>query len=159
MYVHAMYMVQTKAVKAQTGFNQIISCMLMLLMVPWLPLGVRPDAIHLICQKHWSHGMNPKVLYIHVTNMYIRSTYIDILIHTWYMPYTNFVHRCLYLNTSISLYPDVCSWLYLYDTLVPGWQLNPYHSTSTASTRVLASQWAAVTLQQQMACVAATCMR
>ncbi len=27
MYVHAMYMVQTKAVKEQTGFNQIISCM------------------------------------------------------------------------------------------------------------------------------------
>jgi hypothetical protein len=32
--------------------------------------------------KHRFHGMNPKVLYIHYSNMYIHSTYIYKLLHT-----------------------------------------------------------------------------
>ena len=50
--------------------------------------------------------MNPKVLYIHYSNMYIHGTYIHTLVHTWNMICTNIVHRLMYLI--ISLYPAFC---------------------------------------------------
>ena len=53
--------------------------------------------------KHRFHGMNPKVLYINYTNMYIHAIYINIHLHTHYIHGIYNVHECMYLI--IYLYP------------------------------------------------------
>ena len=58
--------------------------------------------------KHCFHGMNPKVMYINYTNMYIRAIYIKIYLHTRYIHNIYNVHTCMYLI--IYLYPALlCS--------------------------------------------------
>ena len=58
--------------------------------------------------KHRFHGMNPKVMYINYTNMYIRAIYIKIYLHTRYIHNIYNVHTCMYLI--VYLYPALlCS--------------------------------------------------
>jgi hypothetical protein len=53
--------------------------------------------------KYRFHGMNPKVLYINYTNMYIHAININIHLHTHYIHGIYNVHECMYLI--IYLYP------------------------------------------------------
>jgi hypothetical protein len=46
--------------------------------------------------KQRFHGMNPKVLYIHCTNMYIHVIYIYIHVHNMYIHGIYNVHVCMY---------------------------------------------------------------
>ena len=52
--------------------------------------------------KHLFHRMNPKVLYIHYTNMYIHESYMYIV--------------CIYIV--YTLFMNVCTWLYLISSVV-----------------------------------------
>ncbi len=53
--------------------------------------------------KHHFHGMNPKVLHIHCTNMYLHVIYIYIHVHNMYIHGTSIynVHVCMYLIISL----------------------------------------------------------
>ena len=51
--------------------------------------------------NHSFHGMNPKVMYIHCTNMYKHDIYINIHIHNMYIHGIYNVHVCMYLIVSL----------------------------------------------------------
>ena len=53
--------------------------------------------------KHSFHGMNPKVLYILCSDMYIHGIYIKIHVHDMYIHGIYIVHTFMYMI--ISLYP------------------------------------------------------
>ena len=75
-------------VRVGPPLSWIISCSLMLLMVPWVPLDVWigsqtcagascvPDVIHLICQNIDFTDLTQRYWYIHCKDMYIHVTYM-----------------------------------------------------------------------------------